>query len=150
VTDLTEAEKTLSAVNDPNVKLALKPGLIKFDLNGDAPEGEMSAWQFFEELRNQPDTGRAAAEQFVINFDLGDAYWLRGYSHLICAISEIMQAYDKKELMERTGHLMFANAQSPYTFLKSGRKVFEMSRSVDIADVIAFVHLWNFPLKDGG
>jgi len=146
--DLVQAEQTLAGVNDPAVKLALRPALIQLDLNGAAPGGEMPAWQFFEELRNAPDEGRAAAEQFVIQFDLGDAYWLRGYSHLLCAVAEIMAAYDKTELMERTGHLLFANAQSPYKFLKRGPKVFEISPNVDVLDAIAFIHLWNFPLKD--
>lgn len=148
VTDLATAEKTLSGVNDPNVKLPLKVGLIQLDLNGAAPGGEMSAWQFFEDLRSAPEA-KEEIEKFYIGFDLGDVHWFRGYSHLLCGIAEIMQAYDKQQLFERTGHLLFAGNQSPYPFLRNGEKVFDILVNVDAADVIAFIHLWNFPLKDG-
>ena len=56
-------------------------------------------------------------------------------------------AYDEKELFDSTAQLFFRNVQTPYPFLKSGQKVFEMQH-VDIADAIAFIHLLHFPVKD--
>jgi hypothetical protein len=43
--------------------------------------------------------------------------------------------------------LIFAKVKSPYEYLQTGPKVFDMG-GVDIADAIAFIHLLNFPLKD--
>lgn len=148
---LAEAAKTLEGVTDPSVKVPVKVGLIRVDLNGAATGGEMSAWELMAEIGGigrGDDEFRQAAEQFAIGFDLGDAHWLRGYCNLIGATADIMAAFDKRELHDRAGHLIFANAKSSYPFLRDGQKVFEVSPDVDIVDAIAFIHLLNFPVRD--
>ena len=149
---LSEAARTLEGVNDPSVKLPLKVGMVRLDLNGDATGGELSAWEVVAEIGGigrGDEEFRTAAEQFAVGFDLGDAHWLRGYCNLIAAIADTMAAFDKSELHQRTGHLLFARLDAPkYPYLASGSKVFEISNDVDAADVIAFVHLLNFPVRD--
>lgn len=150
---LTEAARTLEGVNDPAVKLPLKVGLIRLDLNGDAATGgELGAWEVVAEIGGigrGDEEFRKAAEQFAIGFDLGDAHWLRGYCNLVAAIADAMAAFDKSELHQRAGHLLFAKVDPPqYPFLTGGQKVFEVSRGVDATDVIAFIHLLNFPVRD--
>lgn len=148
---LTEAAKTLEGVTDPSVKVPVKVGLIRIDLNGAATGGEMSAWELMAEIggigRGDQEF-RQAVEQFAIGFDLGDAHWLRGYCNLIGATADIMAAFDKRELLDRAGHLIFANPKSSYPFLRGGQRVFEVSPDVDIVDAIAFIHLLNFPVRD--
>jgi hypothetical protein len=152
--DLADAAKTLEGVNDAGVMLPLRVGRIRLDLDGPAATGgEMSAWEVIADVsgigRRDPDF-RAAAEEFVIGFDLGDAHWLRGYCHLLAGFAQTAAAFEKKELIERVGHLFFADVDSPHAFLRDGSRVFEAAPGVDAVDLIAFVHLLNFPVRDAG
>jgi hypothetical protein len=144
--DLQRAEATLAKIKDDDVKLPLHFAMIRLDFDGDGKAAEEETiWQVFARLGGAPTPEGSAA--LVIDFDFADALWLRGYCHLLMAVDEFILAYDFQDLFERTGHLIFAKVKSPYDYLQSGPKVFEMG-GVDIADAIAFVHLLNFPLKD--
>ena len=149
--DLAVAEKTLAGIGNEPVVLPLHFGLIRLDLNGDgvANEGE-TLWKIYAAISagTVRDVTPEDAENFVIQFDTGDAYWLRGYCHLLMFFSEVSLAYDGKELFERTGHLLWPKTETPYTFLEGWKKVFEFGGEVDVADVVAFIHLINFPVKE--
>ena len=136
VNDLKAAEKTLSAVKDPNVKLPLHVGLIKVDLTGTGAPVD-------------------AAENFVIGFDRGDADWLAGYCNFLCAWGEIMLAIDGQEIFNCTAHLFFEKVDTPYNFLLEGPRSFDTlfnnARGFNrplISDILAFIHLWRFELKE--
>jgi len=146
--DLAKAAKTLEDVKSDDVKLPLHIGLIRldFDADGKATEDE-SLWKIYAAANNEEKIPAGVAQAFLINFDAGDVQWLRGYCHLLMALNEVVLAYDEKELFDHTAHLFFKNPQTPFPFLKTGGKVFEME-GVDVADVIAFVHLLHCPVKD--
>lgn len=146
LSDLQRAEATLAQVKKTDVKMPIHFSMIRLDFDGDlkATEDE-TLWKVFARMGASATAESSGA--FVIDFDVADAVWLRGYCHLLMAMDEFFLAYDFRELFERAGHIIFAKVQSPYDYLQSGPKVFEMGR-VDIADVVAFVHLMNFPIKD--
>ncbi len=145
--DLQRVEATLAKVKREDVKMSLHFALIRLDLNGDRKaEDDETLWKIYARLnRGGGDVGEAAS--FVITFDRADALWLRGYCHLLMAIDEFFLAYDFRELFERAGHVLFPKVDSPYPYLQTGPRVFEYSQ-VDLTDVIAFIHLLNFPVKD--
>jgi hypothetical protein len=146
LSDLQRAEATLAQVKKADVKLPLHFAMIRLDFDGDGKSNEdETLWKIFARM-GAGATAQSAAD-FVIDFDLADAVWLRGYCHLLMAIDEFLLAHDFQELFERTCHIIFAKVKSPYEYLQSGPKIFEMGH-FDIADVIAFVHLINFPIKD--
>lgn len=144
--DLQRAEATLAQVRQGELRTPIHFTLIRLDLDGDGKATEEETlWRV--SARMGARTSPQDTANFVIDFDRADALWLRGYCHLLMALGDFVLAYDFRELFERTGHLIFAKVKSPYDYLQTGPKVFEMA-NVDIADVIAFVHLLNFPLKD--
>jgi hypothetical protein len=148
---LAKAEATLAQVSGP-VRLPLHFGRIRLDLNGDgrAVQDE-TLWRLFARLNRGMPTNAAMAEQaeqFLIVFDEADVAWLRGYCHLLMALCEVALAHDGQQLFERTAHLFFMNPQTPYPFLAEGRKVFTFGGDVDIADLIALVHLINLPVTE--
>lgn len=146
VDDLARAEATLALVKSPDVKLPLKFGLIRLDLNGDGKAtDEETLWRLYA-LFNRAVEAKDA-ENFLIAFDLADALWLRGYCHLLMAFGEIALAHDATELFQRAGHLVFTKIETPHSFLLDGKPVFEYG-GVDIMDWIAFVHCSNFPLTE--
>ncbi|WP_299469546.1 hypothetical protein [uncultured Gimesia sp.] len=151
VNDLKAAEKTLSAVKDPNVKLPLHVGLIKLDLMG---VGKPVNAAFLMGRFGGPE-GQQAAENFVIGFDRGDADWLAGYCNFLCAWGEILLAIDGQEIFNCTAHLFFENVDTPYKFLLEGPRSFDtlvnFGRGFNrplISDILAFIHLWRFELKE--
>jgi len=147
VNDLKQAEKTLSAVKDPNVKLPLHVGLIKVDLFG---LGKPMDAAFLMGRFGGPEKQRAA-ENFVISFDRGDADWLAGYCNFLCAWGEVMLAIDGQEIFNCTAHLFFEKVETPYPFLLEGPRNFDSLRRFNrplISDILAFIHLWRFELEE--
>ena len=163
---LTRAEATLAHVH-ADVQLPLQFGLIQLDLTGDG-QPDASLWQLYARVTNaqveevvwadmpvdeapepanaQPDQHDAA--QFIIDFDTADAYWLRGYCHVLMALAEVILAHDLTELVERTGHLAFARTRTPHTWLHAPREppphqMFDINL---ILDGIALIHLVNLPI----
>ena len=152
VNDLAKAEGTLAGVKDDGVKLPLHFGLIALDLNSDGQAGgDETLWKIYAELNNglrlTPDATPEAVQDFVIAFDRGDVYWLRGYCHLLSAICEMVLAYDEERLFGAIAHQLFDNPdvpEMPAELLKD-----QQQRWVDdIADAIAGIHLASFPVKE--
>ena len=85
VDDLKVAADTLAPLKDRQVNLPLHFGLISLDLNeNDKPDEDEALWRVYASLNaglrianqvNNPIT----AQNFVIEFDFGDALWLHGY-----------------------------------------------------------------------
>jgi hypothetical protein len=151
VSDLGKAEQTLQSVNDPEVKLPLHFGLIRLDLNNDGKADDDEAlWRIYTALNRGAGFDRAqakrAADDFVIVFDQGDVHWLRGYCHLLSALAEMMLAYDEQALFDVVAPSIFAKpagGAAPAFEAEPGE-----SFQSDIADLIAMIHLANFPLRD--
>ncbi|WP_406694009.1 hypothetical protein V5E97_23490 [Singulisphaera sp. Ch08] len=156
VGDLAKAEATLGQVQDDAVKLPIRFGLIRldFDGNGQASEDE-TLWKIYARLNGQAGQGKPGdeAEAFPISFDRGDVAWLRGYCHLLMSLSEVYLAHDAKLLFEHTAHLFFAKPKSPFPFLKNDPQGLNPMGNNGpkvglIGDLLAFVHLLHFPVKE--
>lgn len=142
--DLAKAEKTLAEVHDTNVKFPLHFALVRLNLGRD-PKGEPLFKLYVRVSRNSID--EADVTSFLINFDAADAEWLRGYCHLLMAITDFLLAHDGGELFDRTAQILFPRPKTPFPYLNTGDRVFDMG-GVDIADVVAFVHLINLPVVE--
>ncbi|MGC1273413.1 MAG: hypothetical protein WBC44_06865 [Planctomycetaceae bacterium] len=150
--DLVEAEATLAKI-DGDVKLPIRFGRIRLDLdgNGEATDAE-ALWRLYAVLNQQVSRQEGfeeRAKEFRIAFDAGDAYWLRGYCHLLSALVEIKLAYDGQRWFDHCGHLLFAKTETPFPFLKMDRR--PENREFDtmvFADIVAAVHLFDFEIKE--
>lgn len=151
VTDLTKAEATLALVDAEEVKLPLHFGLIRLDFNGNGTvEPEETLWRIYSQVNRGTGVTEKQAQAFVIAFDTGDVYWLRGYCHLLMAFGETALAHDWQELFKRVGHVIFPSTDSPYPFLTEEtpgdpRNIFTFNW---FADLIAYIHLINFQVKE--
>jgi hypothetical protein len=148
INDLAKVEATLAPIQDTAVKLPLQFGLIKIDLNADGKidDGE-SFWQIFEAV-NRTGITEKQARAFSIAFDAGDALWLRGYTHLLSGVLEFALAHDGQQFFNRLAHMMFEKPEIPYKFLVDGRSSNPYGDPTDFVDMIAFVHLLNFPMQE--
>jgi hypothetical protein len=120
---------------------------LDFDGDGKATDDEV-LYKLYNRMNARAGITPQSADAFVIAFDKADVHWLRGYCHLLSALAEFSLAYDCRELFERTGHIFFPKPKSPYGFLREGKRVFDFGVGADIADLIAMIHLLNFPLKE--
>jgi len=146
VSEIREAELTLSAIRDPNVQLPLHVGLIKVDLTG---LGKPVDAAFL--LSQNASAQKEAVEQFVIHFDRGDVDWLAGYCNFLCAWGEVVLAVDGQEAFECSAHLFFHDVDTPHQFLLVGNRNLESVQNFNrplFTDIIAFFHLWRFPVKE--
>jgi hypothetical protein len=147
LTDLDKVKNTLEPIKDPTVKLPLRIGLTRMDLNANKKlEANESFWKTFSLLTGRQATEKDA-QKFAIAFDAGDVVWLKGYCNLLSAIAQVVLAYDESKLFDSTGHLIFAKPQTSYPFLQKGKSNFVFGE-VDITDLIAFIHLINFPVAE--
>lgn len=145
--DLNKVKNTLEPIKDNKVKLPLRIGLTKMDLNANGKlEAEESFWKTFSLLTGRRATNKTA-QNFTIAFDSGDVIWLKGYCNLLSAIVQFVLAHDTSQLFDSTAHLIFAKPQIPYQFLANGTGEFVFN-NVDITDLIAFIHLINFPVLE--
>jgi hypothetical protein len=149
--DLGKVKNTLEPIKDKKVKLPLRLGLTRMDFNANGKlEPDESFWKTFNLLtgnRGTPATEKAA-QNYAIAFDAGDVLWLKGYSNLLSAITQVVLTYDERKLFESVGHLVFAKPKTPYQFIVNGTGPFTFGSDVDIADLISFIHLINFPVAE--
>ncbi len=146
--DLAKAEATLTPIRDEQVNLPIHVGQIRLDVRGDGNVAQMqSLWQIYARLAGQPALSEADARELVVCFDLGDAYWLRGYCHLLMGLGEMVLAYDEQEFFERTAFLLFPNVVPSSKALVSDP--WELSRGFEgLVDLVAVAHLAHFTVYE--
>jgi len=149
VDDLGKVESTLSQIKSPEVKLPLHFGLIRLDFDGDGTAGEdETLWKVYGKFNRNATVNAESARTFVIAFDRGDVDWLRGYCHVLSALTETLLAHDFADLFARTGCLMFEGAKPPEAFLVEPKGP-TMGLDVDsILDIVAMVHLVRLPVAE--
>lgn len=145
--DLTTVKNTLEPIKDNKVKLPLRIGLTRMDFNANGKlEPNESFWKTLS-LLTGIQANEKAAQNFAIAFDAGDVVWLRGYSNLLSAMTQVVLAHDESKLFDSAAHLVFAKPQTPYPFLAAGTGAFDFG-NFDLSDIVAFIHLINFPVVE--
>ena len=147
--DLKTADDTFAALPDDPGKVALRPGLVRVDYVGNGkPADTETVWKTYQKITPGGAFEQKDVEEFLIKFDAGDVPWFRGYCHLLSAVVETLLAYDESALFDHTAHLFFSKPRTPYPFLMrpSGNAMnFDVA---PISDLLAFVHLLNFPPRE--
>lgn len=145
---LNTAEKTLADVPVAEIKLEIRIGQIRLDLDGDGvATDDESLLGILQALNNRggrqnPST---AVNQLTIAFDDADVLWLRGYCHVMQTIGEIILAHNWKDQFERTAHLFYPDVDSPYEFLRAeGTGPFNGFSVQNVLDVVALIHTVNY------
>jgi hypothetical protein len=147
VEDLARVDATLSEAQLARLKVPVDLARVRLDLNGDGTAAEDEL--FWSILAGVDPRARALRpESFVATFDSGDAHWLKGYTHLLRAIGEFWLAHDFRPMFDQAFQLFFPRAQLPFgpPRLRGARGL--EAEYPSIADAIALVHLWNWPVAE--
>lgn len=148
VSDIDKADQTLAKVKDQDVKLPLALGKVRLDLNGDGKSDNNETFADLNKrlrLANLPDTN---FEDVQVTFDYSDCLWMRGYCHLLMGLGDIVIAHDMEEFFNRVGFLLFQEVDSPHSYLEDANPVWMIDNQTDIVDIIAAIHLINFPMAE--
>lgn len=145
------AEQTLASVEPDAIKLPIKLGMIRLDLNGDGEVDDAESMWHITQTLQRPGRPPAAAppKEFPITFDAGDVAWLQGYCHFLSAFGEVILAYDWHDQFERTAHLFYPKIDSPYEYLEAeGPGAFMSFGAQNVLDIITFFHTINYELAE--
>lgn len=144
-----EAELAKVELNKQEVKLSIDLLSIRLDLNGDGKTDDKESFAVLFGVANRVRAGTPAADLKVM-FDNGDVPWLRGYCHFLCAVCDVMLAYDHQRMFDVSGQLVYPKAVPPrgggelLNVVEPGNRDFIR----EIMDAVAAIHLADFPLKE--
>jgi hypothetical protein len=97
-------------------------------------------------------SGAPAGADIVIRFDSADAVWLKGYTHFLTGLLDILTAYDWMPVWNQCAHVIFRNPQPLSPLVQGVGSDDKRSRDMSkIADLIAGLHEMRLELvrKDG-
>ena len=144
---MKKANATLAGINETAFIVELNLTLARMDIDGDgivAPD-EMILTKLggVLGLPAQP----AAGQDIIVRFDSADAVWLKGYTHLLIGMLDILMAYDWHPVWNQCAHVVFLNPDpvppiAPFTS-NSQSEMFSQW-----ADLIAGVHDMRLELVD--
>ena len=137
--DMALVDKTLKDI-DSDVAMMIPVHDIKLDINN---SGTIEDNETLLNLMTGTVRG-INNEPFYINFDRGDVHWLRGYSNFMMGFSSILLAHDTKDIFHKTGHLLFPETDTPYTFLTNGTT----EELFSFVDLIAVIHEINWKVTN--
>lgn len=149
VDELKTVDATLAGINDTGVKLPIHFGLIKLDLNGDGQLAEdETLWKVYSRFNSGANVTPENSRDFVIAFDRGDVDWLRGYCHLLMALSESILAYDFSHVFDEYGFLIFSGMTPKHAY--QGIHEARGEQLGMIFDAIGLIHEFRLPVADPG
>jgi hypothetical protein len=139
---LRRANATLAAVNEEPFGVNVNWSQARLDLDGD---GSVATNELLLVSlgRNFGLAARGPAdEDLVIRFDSADAVWLKGYTHFLMGLLDVLTAYDWMPVWNQCAHRIFCNPKplppiAQYSdHAKTGRGFDEAL----MADLIAALH----------
>jgi hypothetical protein len=142
---LLEAEATLALVPKGAVSLPLTVQGIAFDYNRDGKVGHNETLPSLVYAISGTDLSPSFPK---VGFDESDVTWLRGYAHLLAGITDILLAHDWTETVNQTFQEAFPKAGLPSAALLEGRLLGQWRNEGGIGDIVAFVHLFNWPVLE--
>jgi hypothetical protein len=145
---LVQAEAEMAKVDlKQDFKLPLDLMTIRFDFNGDGKSDDQESFSSLFGTINRQRAG-AAVPRLYVSLDAGDVLWLRGYCHFLAGFCDVVLAYDHQRLFNHTGQLIYPQHVSS----EPTAEPLDLSPRQDwtwhIADLIAAIHLMNFPVKE--
>jgi hypothetical protein len=137
--DLATADQTLAGVSSPDVKIPVDIAAVRYDADGDGTVESLA--QVFAIILDI-DIEEVGSGPAVVAFDTADAYWFRGYTHVLKALGEFLLAYDWRESFDVSFHVFFPRVQSPFQeALAAPDEDSFLGSETAIADLISFLHI---------
>ena len=146
---LKHANSTLAVMDEKPFSVEVNLSQAHMDLDGDGTvaSNELLVASLGRSLGLSSGNSR---EDVIIRFDSADAMWLKGYTHLLQGVLDVLMAYNWMPVWNQCAHVVFSNPQplpsiSQYTAPRRDRE------TIQILDLIAALHEMRLKLvhKDG-
>lgn len=145
-TDIEQTNQVLQRLEDKDFIVSIDIGRIRLDLDGNQ---KLDPEEYFHHIYLAYN--REASDLFkddnpvTVHFDHADAYWLKGYTHLLMALADAFLAHDASEVFNYAGHLFFAQVDTPISKVLAQQK----HRHYDLwTDMIAAIHVMTLPVHE--
>lgn len=145
---LRRANATLAEVGDQEFGVEVNLSQVRLDLDGD---GTCSSNETLRASLGQT-LGLAAqapgGRDVIVRFDSADAMWLKGYTHFLSGMLDLLMAYDWRPVWDQCAHVVFLNPEPTPPLARFSEAGGEFAQW---ADLIAAVHAMPLNLidKDG-
>ena len=142
---LKSANATLTGMDEKEFKVEVNLSQIHLDLDGD---GQCSPNETLLAVAGGGLGLNPAAQgsnDIVVRFDSADAMWLKGYTHFLSGVLELLLAYDWHPVWNQYAHVVFLH---PEPAPPISRFIQPDSRFAGWADLIAAVHELRLNLVD--
>lgn len=142
---LKETNSILVGLKGESFNVPIAIGHIRMDLDGNGLAEERESFHGMYTTYN-----RRARQHFrddhpvTVHFDQADAHWLKGYTHLLMALTNFFLAHDGSRVFEHAGHAFFPNAKTEHGALFRQQKA---KKFAAWADLIAGVHVMHMEVK---
>ena len=126
-------------MGDEEFGVTVNVSQARMDLDGD---GAVATNEMLLASLGRPlglPTHNSDGSDVVIRFDRADAAWLRGYTHFLSGILEILTAYDWMPVWNQCAHEVFSNPQ-PVPPIALHSAAGERGNMRQAADFIAAIH----------
>jgi len=139
---LTKANATLAKVGDSDFKVQVNLTQAHLENKDGTP-----AMPLAESLGRIMNLDATDAQDLVINFDSADAMWLKGYTHILIGLLDVVMAYDWRPVWNQSAHVFFTSPIplppiAKYTVTTQGSQFSEW------ADLLAAVHEMRLEVAD--
>lgn len=140
--DLAEVAAKLGKLSDKPFAVEIDLAEISLDFDGDG-SADLTLLELYRRYtRTAGEAADGKEERLSVQFDLGDGYWLLGYSHLLSSLCDIALACDGNELFNATAQLFFAKPETAFVRAKPDIP----DREGNFVDWIALIHTTRFPI----
>lgn len=138
---MEQVDNTLQKINKKGFEVKVNLGHIRMDYDANGKIDKQEYFHIIYSFYNRNATKLLAkGDPFPIQFDHGDAYWLRGYAHLLMGIIDFFLTFDGTPIFKYGGHLFFKKADTPYRDFIKG---LDDSRNSQFMDIIAMLHAFQ-------
>lgn len=138
-------DSVLGTISNKKFKTKVNLGYIRmdYDANGKIEQEEYFHVVYTFYNRNAQKFFKKEIP-FPIQFDNGDAYWLRGYANLLMGLVDFFLTFDGSPIFEYGGHMFFKNADTPYQkLINSELENSRRNRDSQFLDIIAMIHAFR-------
>jgi hypothetical protein len=140
---LTKANATLAKIGDSDFKVQVNLTQAHLENKDGTPTMPLA-----ESLGRIMNLQTNDTQDLVINFDSADAMWLKGYTHILLGLLDVVMSYDWRPVWNQSAHVLFTSPNplppiAKYTIPNLGGQQFS-----EWADLIAAVHELRLEVTD--
>ncbi len=142
---LRRANATLARMDEKEFGVEVNLSQIHLDLDGDGQCSPNETLAASLERVLAPNAPARGGGDMVVRFDSADAMWLKGYTHFLSGVLDLLLAYDWRPVWDQCAHVIFLK---PEPLPPLARFLSAPGRSDHWADLIAALHNMRLDLVD--